>query len=226
MFTTKLSPLIDEAKKDKKATMTNRMTPIADKVPVQKKGRERRQKILEVARAKLLDEGVEGLVLRDVAEEIGITHGNLQYYFKTKSSLLEAIFDAEVSKYTDTMHAAAESASSKSGRIAALIDSSLEVALSKDTRLWHILTGIAHQNPELAKILQRENHKYESSLAAELALIMPDASSSRHQHIAKIIRMVIDGLCIDAIYERPDHPDLIALRSEIKVLFGRLIELE
>jgi hypothetical protein len=41
-----------------------------------------------------------------------------------------------------------------------------------------------------------------------------------------MIRMLIDGLGITVIYERPDSPRITALKSEIKVLLNTLLNLE
>lgn len=206
--------------------MVDQGAPAAQKVPARKKGRVRRQQILAVARRKLLESGIEGLVLRDVAEELGITHGNLQYYFKTKGDLIEAVFDEEVSKFTDIMPAATEGATTRSGRISALVDSSIDLLPSEDTRLWHMLFGMAHQNADLAKLLQRENERYEAALAAQLEWIIPKAAAARRTHIAKVIRVIVDGLGVTAIYDNPGLAEAIALKSEIKVLIEHMLAME
>ena len=206
--------------------MSTNITPVAVKMPAQKKGRERRQQILEVARGKLLRSGIEGLVLRDVAEQLGITHGNLQYYFKTRNDLIEAIFDEEVSKFTEIMPGAAEGASTRGGRISALVDSSINLLPSEETKLWHMLFGMAHQNPDLAKILKRENQRYEEALAGQLETIMSKTSAARRMHVAKVIRIIVDGLAVTAIYEDPGSAGALALKSEIKVLIGHMVEIE
>lgn len=206
--------------------MAIQAAPVAEKVPARRKGRERRQQILGVARRKLLDSGIEGLVLRDVAEELGITHGNLQYYFKTKNDLVEAIFDEEVSKFTEIMPGATEGATTRSGRISALVDSSIDLLPGEDTRLWHMLFGMAHQNPDLAKLLRRENERYEAALAEQLEWIMPEATAARRMHVAKVIRVIVDGIGVTAIYEKPDGAGALALKSEIKVLIEHMLEME
>lgn len=212
--------------------MTNQMkvrrtaAPIADGQPARQKGRERRRQIVEAARGRLLSTGVEGLVLRDLAEQLGITHGNLQYYFATKAALIGAVFDEEIAKYTDTMRAAAASTSTRQGRLAALLDSSLLLLSSEDVRLWHILFGIAHQNPELTAILKRENERYESAVVEELAHISPEMSTERRIHVAKMIRMLVDGLGITIIYEPADGPAMAAMKSEVKALLNNLLALE
>lgn len=224
-----IGPAIDGAparQNEGTETLAGQTAPAAEKVPARKKGRERRQQILEVARRKLLDSGIEGLVLRDVAEDLGITHGNLQYYFKTKSDLIEAIFDEEVSKFTEIMPSAAEGASTRSGRISALVDSSIDLLPGEDTKLWQMLFGMAPQNPELAKLLERENERYEVALAAQLEWIIPEATAARRMHVAKVIRVIVDGLGVTAIYEKPDGPSARALRSEIKVLIEHMLEMK
>ncbi len=191
-----------------------------------KKGRERRRMILDAAKERLMTGGVGGLVLRELAEDLEITHGNLQYYFATKADLLRTIFDDEVRKYTTEMHEALQSTSSVRSRLDAVIDSSIDVLESKETHLWRVLIGIADSDPELAAILKRENDYYERELANELAAIAPELREGRRAHIAKIVRLIMDGLAIDFIYEKPRSPRMTALKSEIKVLLNALLEIE
>jgi AcrR family transcriptional regulator len=192
-------------------------------LPVRAKGRERRRQIVEAAKRRLLAAGIEGLVLRDIAEQLGITHGNIQYYFPTKGSLLEAIFDEEIIKYTDTIRNALNATSTQQGRLAAFLDSSINLLAIDDVRLWHILFGIAHQNPELANILKRENDRYESVLADELGYIFPSMPADRRRHASRMIRMLIDGLGITVIYERPDGPEMLALKGELKAMLNIML---
>ena len=87
------------------------------------KGDAKRQRILDLAKEMLLKSGPDAFVLRDVAERLGITHGNLQYYFRTRQDLLMAIFDLEVAKYTDSMREAVAATTTRRGRLGAIIDS-------------------------------------------------------------------------------------------------------
>jgi AcrR family transcriptional regulator len=192
-------------------------------LPARAKGRERRRQIIEASRRRLLAAGIDGLVLRDIAEELGITHGNLQYYFGTKASLLEAIFDEEIVKYTDTMKSALGATSSQEGRLAAFLDSSVDLLSFDEVRLWHVLFGIAHQTPELAAILRRENERYELTLAEELGRLFPDMPQERRLHVARMIRMLIDGLGITVIYERPDSPEMLAMKGELKAMLNVML---
>ena len=193
--------------------------------PARKKGRERKQKILDAARKRLIEYGMEGVVLREISEDLGITHGNLQYYFQTKDDLIRAIFDEETLKYTESIKEAIRNTSSRQGRLSAIIDSSFALLGSDETKLWRRLFGIADTNKELSLMLQRENELYEETLCEELKLIAPDLTAARRCHIAKIIRMIIDGFGISLIYEDVSSASTAALKSEIKAVLQKLLEI-
>lgn len=193
---------------------------------IRPKGQQRRRQIIEVAKRILINSGPDGLTLRDVAEQIGITHGNLQYYFPTKNDLLMAIFDQEVEKYTKGMRVAASQSSTKKGRLDAIIDSGIEVLKTPETALWRQMISLANHNPDMAAILKSENDLYERVLAEELGLISPRLSPQRRRHIAGIIHAILDGLAIQYSYEDPDSPAMRALASEIKVALFTVLEAE
>jgi AcrR family transcriptional regulator len=183
---------------------------------VRRKGAVRRQQILDVARSILIEAGLPGLVLRDVAERIGITHGNLQYYFATKEDLLVAIFDQEVQRYTRSMHDAVTQTSSKAARIAAIIDSAVSEIRGESTALWMMLFSLARQNEALCTILKDTYQLWDKSLAEDLAHVDPSLSPERRLHIAQMIRMLLDGLGVQAAYSDLSSPAMIALTSEMK----------
>ena len=191
-----------------------------------KKGDERRLQILGMAKQMLLDGGSSSFVLRDVAEHLDITHGNLQYYFRTKQDLLVAIFDEELAKYTDAMKNAVASTTTKRGRLAAIIDSGLQVLRSPETALWRTMISMADHSKEMAAILKKENDLYEAAVAKELKQIAPELSPQRRRHIAKIIHALLDGLAIQMGLEDPNSADIRALESEIRALIVNLIETE
>jgi AcrR family transcriptional regulator len=189
-----------------------------------RKGDAKRQEIVDAARKMLLKSGPDGLVLREVADKLGITHGNLQYYYPTRAALLVAIFDQELAKYTDALKEAVASTSSRRGRLAAIIDSGLAMLRSRETALWRTLMSMADHNREMKAILKKENDLYEQLVAEELSTIAPQLSLQRRRHIARIIHAIIDGIGIQYVYEDPASPDMRALESEIKAAIFALVE--
>lgn len=55
------------------------------------KGRKQRQEIIRIAQEIIEVAGLDGLVMRQVANQASIKLGHLQYYFQTKDDLLEAL---------------------------------------------------------------------------------------------------------------------------------------
>jgi len=189
-----------------------------------KKGDARRQQILDLAKRMLLENGPNGLVLRDVAERLGITHGNLQYYFRTRNDLLVGIFDQELAKYTEGMKQAISATSTKRGRLDAIIDSGLAVLRSPETALWRMIVSMADHSKEMAAILKKENDLYDAVVTRELKHIAPRLTVQRRRHIAKIIHAILDGLGIQYVHEDANSPDMRALGSEIKAAVFALVE--
>ena len=188
------------------------------------KGQIRRQQIIDAAKQALIEGGANSLVLRDVADQIGITHGNLQYYFPTKNDLLIAIFDQAVEKYTESMKVAVSETSTRKGRLDAIIDAGIAELKAPETALWRMMMSLADHNPDMASILKKENDLYEEVVAEELKLISPDLSIQRRRHIARIIHAILDGLGIQFSYEDAEGPEMRALASEIKIALFAMLE--
>lgn len=191
-----------------------------------KKGDAKRLQILQAAKKILLEKGPDGLVLREVAEQLGITHGNLQFYFRTRNALLIAIFDGEVAKYTQGLKEAVSATSTRRGSLAAIIDSGLSELRSPDTALWRMAMSMADHSPEMARILKKENDLYETVVAQELKQIAPKLNAQRRRHIARIIHAILDGMAIQFVHEDPNSADMRALESEIKSAIFALVEAE
>jgi AcrR family transcriptional regulator len=196
--------------------LTKENSPAGATLPARKKGRERRQLIVDTARDILKTSGISGLVLRDVADQLDITHGNLQYYFPTKEDLLVAIFDQELLKYTTTLHEASKRTSSRQGRVAAIVDSGFSQLRSDSTPLWRMLISLADQSPALADILRQVNKRYDQELADELASIAPEMPAQRRHHIAQMFRLLLDGLGAQLSWDDANSADMRALESELK----------
>ena len=60
-----------------------------------RKGQEARERILVEARDVLVKQGLDHLVMRDIAASCGMKLGNLQYYFKSREDLLFAVIERE-----------------------------------------------------------------------------------------------------------------------------------
>lgn len=75
--------------------ITNLMTTL----DVTRKGAERIAGIVKAGAGLLLQEGFPALTKRRIAKQLGISHGNVSYYFPTRESLWNAVIDFELKEY-------------------------------------------------------------------------------------------------------------------------------
>lgn len=189
------------------------------------KGLQRRAEIIEAAKRRLIDKGTQGLVLRDISAELGITHGNLQYYFATKNELIRAIFDEEVQEFTSALHESLNSSTDASDVVSEIVDSNLEVLGRPETRLWRILWSMADQDPDLAEVLKQENDLFEATLRARLESVAPHLSEERLRAVAKVTRLIIDGVGVEFIFVEPGSDAAKALAEPIKRTIRQMLSL-
>lgn len=62
-----------------------------------------RDKLLDAAEAVTLEKGPAGLTIAAVAEQMGITNGGVQYSFRSKESLIAAMFERWQDEYAERM---------------------------------------------------------------------------------------------------------------------------
>lgn len=161
-----------------------------------RKGERRREEILQASRAILVEEGWEAFSLREVATRLGIRHGHLQYYFPTKQDLLVAIYDAEVSTYTALIEKVARKKATRADLIRQILNQSITTAQRPETELFFIAAALAHRDPEMAAILERDNKVYRDSLSDAFAVIAPEMPTKRRELLARFVQTLVDGLSL------------------------------
>ena len=205
-------------------TEANQISAKTQKQSLSKKGQRRRQDIVNVAKKRLLERGRQSLSLREIASDMGITHGNLQYYFTTREDLLKAIFNDEIQVFTTNLVDASKQASSINGRIDAIIDASFLSLEAEETKLWRILIGISNQDDVFAEILKRENDFFEATLNQELETISPNMSPARRAHVAKLVKCMLDGFAVELAYADSTSSQYRVFKSEMRSYLQKLLK--
>lgn len=83
----------------------SRITELMTTLDVTRKGAERISDIVTAGASLLLEEGFSSLTKRRIAKRLGISHGNVSYYFPTRESLKFAVIDFELKKYNQRYNA-------------------------------------------------------------------------------------------------------------------------
>src|SRR5436309_13065775 len=86
---------------------------------------QRRAELVEAARTAVLERGMLGLRLRDVAERAGLTSGAVLYYYPTLTGLLEEVQRAAVERFCDRREEAVAGQSDPRRRLRGMIGSGL-----------------------------------------------------------------------------------------------------
>lgn len=167
---------------------------------VKEKGRKKRSLIIEHAKNELLIHGVNSLSLRKISNDLGISHGNLHYYFKTKDDLLLDIFNEEITKLNKSISHSTNQNFSIEENAKSLVDAILNDTLDSSIQLWLLLIGESISNDNLVHFIKDENNLYETVLANQIKIINKKISDNDSIFIAKYMRCIIDGFCIELLY--------------------------
>ena len=76
-----------------------KITNLMSTLDVTRKGAERIADIVNAGAGLLLEEGFSSLTKRRIAKRLGISHGNVSYYFPTRESLWHAVINFELKEY-------------------------------------------------------------------------------------------------------------------------------
>jgi AcrR family transcriptional regulator len=125
--------------------------------------------LLDAAERLLVEVGHAGITTRRLAEEAGVNHGLVHYYFGSIENLLVRVlerFTAELTARQRAMYAAAEVPFIEKWRQAMLYLVSADVAYEK---IWLELQALAWNRPDLRKPLARVNDEWRAVLTEAFA---------------------------------------------------------
>jgi AcrR family transcriptional regulator len=188
------------------------------------RGGRRRERILDVAKDLLLRGGPSAVVFRDIAAQIGTTHGNLQHYFPTRMDLVVAVCDREVARYTRTLQQVPSRRSSRIRRLRQIIDSGFGLSRSPDALIWRVIVGMVDHSPEMRLLHRREIDAYGAALSGELALVYPELSESARRQAVHLIQTAMQGLTLHYVHADPDTVSSRALESRLASAIVELVD--
>ncbi len=192
------------------------------------KGAKTRRAILKVARNTLVSNADGNLSIKQVAEEVGISLGNLQYYFPTKSELIRGVLQEWLESDLDALDSAVRS--KKSGprqRLLAFIDQQLASSQKiYDIKLIVHIWNAAIYDEKLNEALAEWYANYRRIVKDMLLEANPQISTSQLDNLAAIVIAVIEGESVINGASMPARPELKNLHSEIRLSILRLAGLE
>lgn len=165
-------------------------------VAARKRGKARVSDILVAATNILVNRGLANLTTRSVADDVGISVGNLAYYFPSKDALLRAIIEHVINGYDEELQKEFESfPDNPIDRFKAFLRYLVDDARKPEVqRFFYQLWGIATVNAQVAEARTDMYRHFSSQLLALLQDIDPSMDSQEMKDTAFGIMTCIEGL--------------------------------
>ena len=166
------------------------------------KGEARREAIESEARRMLLDEGYAGVSLRKIAAQLGISVGNLQYYFSTKDELVEAVIIGETQKPIDMLGDIAWNPEDAGASIREAVGSLMRYYSSEAGRFYAIMESLALHDPRYAQLKAEGYADVFGHVAQLVSLMAPHLTVDRRTSLAQVLVALIDGASLQVQFGR------------------------
>lgn len=154
--------------------------------------------ILATAQKILVEKGLANLTIRSVANALGISVGNLAYYFPSKDSLLQALVGYVLDGYREVFEQAYRDFPDDSRqRFKAMIRYSIEDAKKPEVQgFFYQFWGLSKHNAQVAETRMKSHHDFVRQLVSLLRDIHPDKSSKDLNDMAIAILAFSEGFLI------------------------------
>jgi len=193
--------------------------------PSTRRNREQRiREILDTARQVFQEDGYAGFAIRRVADRMGITHGNLQYYFRTTEDLLRTALPAYLSQVMeDYTNIANRPGTDAAQRCSTLINRIFQNLNETDLPKFMVeIWAFASHEAYVAELLRDMQTRFRGIFAKLLSELHPTLSSDECLVRAAVIAAQMDGMTIFAShgdYPGRDYVELVRVaKRAVKML--------
>lgn len=191
---------------------------------IHEKGQRRVEEILDAAVRVLIEEGYGLFTMRRIAEEADIRLSNLQYYFKSKEDLLNALLKRTVDDYNAALsNVTSNRAGTPKAQFQRMIEYLLKDQGEKASCLifWE-LWALAGRDPSIAGIMNSYYDAYLEKMAGAIRSVSPQMPKRRSQRHAGVIVALIEGASLFRGFGKPRRSSLSGYERAILELCDRL----
>jgi AcrR family transcriptional regulator len=166
---------------------------------VRRAGNDTAARIVLAARELLMTKGYAQFSMRNVAARAGLHLANVQYYFKTREDLVEALVADTGERYRSSYEELrAKGPTDREARFEAVVKFNLEDIATAETRryfiqLWALLTEIDGRAGHLMNDLYAIDIQQLSDCIADL---VPQADAAEVRRRASILAAMIEGMVV------------------------------
>lgn len=200
------------------------LTPEPATRPARTKGQARLEEVLDAAEDVLKRHGVEGLSVRAVAQQVGISVGNLQYYLPTRAALLDAVFNRASQAFRAAVTNEVETAASPREAVERLVGVwQREQHQPEQVLFWHLWAVSAHDDAARAT-MDRVYGETLEFLATLLRRVQPGLTAVQASMRAAAITSLIEGSGLFVGSGRTPPRPLARLQKEVRALVMEMVD--
>ncbi|MES2298940.1 MAG: TetR/AcrR family transcriptional regulator [Pseudomonadota bacterium] len=183
------------------------------------KGRGRAQDILQCARTLLAAEGYAGLSMRRVALETGMSLSNVQHYYQSKDSLLEALLEYTLEVFQQKMDgiSAAMPSASRIDQFLSTVDMFLDEITDPVTHaIFFEIWALASRNAFASKLMDRMLGRERKALYKLIHGLSPQISDTEYMQRAILMVAQIEGLMLFRLNKHGRRAEFMAVRASLR----------
>jgi AcrR family transcriptional regulator len=160
------------------------------------KGEQRRQRILACARTLLVEDGYDCFIVREVAARVGVTLGNLQYYYPTRDDLLEAVIRAEFGRNQKEIATLSAGPRPPREKLASIVRHLIHVWAKDGGRVYVVLSLLAIHYDRFAALHVEIYDAFYDGLAPVLGELRPGLRPAELRRLARLVTTLVDGALV------------------------------
>lgn len=183
------------------------------------KGLGRAQDILHAARALLAADGYAGLSMRRVAAEVGMSLSNVQHYYQSKDSLVEAlllytmdVFQAKMDSISAEMVSA-----SRSEQFLSTVDMFLDEITDPVTHaIFFEIWALASRNAFASSLMARMRGRERKAIYLLIRGLNPAIPDGEYMQRAILMVAQVEGLMLFRLNKNKRREEFLAVRESVR----------
>ncbi|MEL7098917.1 MAG: TetR/AcrR family transcriptional regulator [Pseudomonadota bacterium] len=192
----------------------------------QKRGHQRRQSLLDAAEALIVETGLEGFAMAEVAKRAGAAHGSLYQFFPSRAALLKGLHLRHMDRLQEAVAKGRQTlvGLKKSPGPQAFLDAYLEplkLFLSQNPSYRLLRLGMPVAGTDAEADLDND---VIAELTDMLSSLIPHSSENERRHAAMILLEVADALVILGTSQQVAAEARTLLRLYLNDLIERFAE--
>ena len=187
-------------------------------IAVRSKGQKTRQEILDKASEVLVTKGYDALVLREIATQVGIKLGNLQYYFPTREDLVTEVVEEYHSILNQEMEELYNSRQTPKTKLLTMVNFYVDRWSMKEAFLYFLVIQLSAHNKKIRNAKIQIYQSFYERLENIILAVAPGLTPLQRRQKARLITTLLDGIHLQNGFSpgEEEDPSTEFLSREIK----------